>query len=477
MHNVIFDYLQTSALSTMSLLSAEEHVLKRIIEGMDSTKLRKFFDIDSTVSWISDNGYRRVALQFPDYILSVSAVIATLLEKECNGGVKTYILADTTYRSCCVDLIAAEQCSADCIVHYGDSCMSETITTVPTRFVFGDVDIEWGKLEEAVNEYKDKFESNCCLLFDAIYANKSDALFNFLNKFSGIESLFNCKLIDPSNNPGDSQPSTSSVRFCLGRVPPKEKQNITVVFIGETSSPLLPLWLMTNLHCISVFTFSPITLKYSFERTRATQLLRKRLFLIEKLRDAQTVGLVLNTLNLVGYKEALERARKLCKVAGKKSYTVAIGKINEPKLSNFANDIEAFIVLSCPYGVILDVSDFYRPILSLFEAEAALNPQCKWSAGDGWTAEFRNFLNDEMGSETDIKPDLSLITGKMRGMGVEDTVDSDINSCGALSAYTAGDYFSQRIWKGLDDRCGGESVTVQEGRSGVASKYNSEPLT
>lgn len=51
--------------------------------------------------------------------------------------------------------------------------MSEIINRIPTRFVFGDVSIEWGKLEEAVHEYKDKFEPNCCLLFDAIYANSS----------------------------------------------------------------------------------------------------------------------------------------------------------------------------------------------------------------------------------------------------------------------------------------------------------------
>ncbi|CAG9530452.1 unnamed protein product [Cercopithifilaria johnstoni] len=465
---------ETSALPTMNLLSTEEHILTQLTKDMDNIKLRKFFDIDSTILWINNNGYRRVALQFPDYFLSVSAVIATLLENNCNGDVKTYVLADTTYQSCCVDLIAAEQCGADCIVHYGDSCMSETINSIPTRFVFGDVNIEWEKLEEAVHKCKDKFEPNCCLLFDTIYASSSDILFDLLSKFSGMGSLFNCKLVDRSNNLKHGQPSTSNMDCCLGRVLPNGKQNMTLLFIGEASSPILPLWLMTNLNCTSVFTFSPITLKYSFERTPATRLLRKRLFLIEKLRDAQTVGLVLNASNLIGYGEVLERTRKLCKVAGKKSYTLAIGKINEPKLSNFANDIEAFIVLSCPYGIILDVSDFYRPVLSLFEAESALNPHCKWLAGDGWTAEFRNFLHDEMSNETEIKPDLSLITGKMRAMGIED--NGDINSCNALSAYIAGDYFSQRTWKGLDDRYGSESVTVQEGRSGVASKYNSEPF-
>lgn len=53
---------------------------------------------------------------------------------------------------------------------------------------------------------------------------------------------------------------------CLGRIAPNMKHNMTVLFVGETISPLLPLWLMTNLNCTSVFTFSPITLDHSFER-------------------------------------------------------------------------------------------------------------------------------------------------------------------------------------------------------------------
>ncbi|KAM3727661.1 2-(3-amino-3-carboxypropyl)histidine synthase subunit [Dirofilaria immitis] len=440
---------------------------------MDTTELKRFFDFDSTVSWINNHGYRRIALQFPDYILSLSADVATLLEEECNGNAKTYILADTTYQSCCVDLVAAEQCNADCIIHYGDSCMSKTTNRIPIWYVFGNASIEWEKLKEAVHEYKDKFERYCCLLYDAAYANSSDALFDYLNKVSGIESLFNCKLLYRFNNLDQS--TTTNIDCCLGRVSPEKKQNMTLLFIGDIDSPLLPLWLMTNLNCTTVFTFSPNTLKYSFEKTSAIRFLKKRLFLIEKLRDAQTVGIVINTLDLVGYKEVLGRTRKLCKVAGKKSYTLAIGKINVSKLSNFANDIEAFIVLSCPYGIILDISDFYRPVLSVFEAEAALNPQCEWLAGDGWTAEFKNFLHNEIGNEVDVKSDLSLITGKMRFMGVKDNFNCDINSCNALTAYTAGDYFSQRTWKGLDNSYAGESVVMQEGRSGVASKYSSEP--
>jgi diphthamide biosynthesis protein 2 len=34
------------------------------------------------------------------------------------------ILADTAYGQCCVDEVAAEHFSADCLVHYGPACLS-----------------------------------------------------------------------------------------------------------------------------------------------------------------------------------------------------------------------------------------------------------------------------------------------------------------------------------------------------------------
>ncbi|VDN08080.1 unnamed protein product [Thelazia callipaeda] len=471
---------------------------------MDSTKLRTFFDVDSTVSWVKRNRYHRIALQFPDSLVPFAVDIATTLESESGEDVKTYILPDTTYRSCCVDWLAAEQCNADCIIHYGDSCLSKTINHLPVRFVFGYASINWQELEKAVKKCCNKFEKNCCLLFDSVYLSSEDGLCDILSKFDDLKSLFICKIIDQFNDVQHSQPSSSNDACCLGRILPPKNQCMTVLFIGEVDSPLLPLWLMTNLNCTSVFTFSPTTLQYSFEKTATSRILKKRLYLIERLRDAQTVGLVVSTLDLDGYKEALERIRKLCKLAGKKYYTLAVGKINAPKLSNFANDIEVFIILSCPYGILLDVSDFYRPVLSFFEAEVALNPKSSWSACEGWTAEFKNLLHSEydIGSEVDITSDLSLVTGKIRSMCFRNDVDGDVNTCNAVSQYSAGnfssfynvlwgiqiidnssydmssvsgDYFSKRTWKGMDDSYGAENVVVQKGRSGIAMKYDSEP--
>ncbi|VDN18348.1 unnamed protein product [Gongylonema pulchrum] len=438
---------------------------------MNDEELRMFVDVDGTISWIKEHEYSRVALQFPDQFLCFSSAIAVIIEKEFGGGVKTFILANTACRSCCVDVLGASQCAADCIVHYGDSCMTGTSNRLPVRYVYGNMPVECGKLRKALEQHKDKFEQKCCLLYDAMYASSGDKLFKILKEFFGTGSLFHCELIERC---GATDPSTSDATNCLGRRVPKDDGNWTVLFIGEESSPLLPLWLMSNLSCTTLFTFSPVTLQCSFSRTHASVHLRKRLLLIEKLRDARTVGIVVNTLDTVGYGEAIERTRKLCAVAGKKSYTLAVGQINVPKLSNFANDVEAFVVLSCPYGVILDVSDYYRPVVSLFEAEVALNSKHLWLAGDGWTAEFKNFIHDEIGKTAEENTEMSLVTGKIRSMGIAE-VDSNENSCTALSAYSAGDYFSGRTWKGLDDGYAVENTGIQEGRSGVASHYKSEP--
>lgn len=76
----------------------EEVVAGHNLQGMDETQLRAFFDIDGTVSWVKLHEYSRIALQFPDYFLRFSANVAALLESDCDGNAKTFILADTTYR-------------------------------------------------------------------------------------------------------------------------------------------------------------------------------------------------------------------------------------------------------------------------------------------------------------------------------------------------------------------------------------------
>jgi diphthamide biosynthesis protein 2 len=87
------------------------------IDNIDS-----YYEIERTCQHILEGGYSRIALQFPDELLPDSASVASNLRDRT--GKSVFILADTSYGSCCVDEVAAEHISADFIVHYGRSCLS-----------------------------------------------------------------------------------------------------------------------------------------------------------------------------------------------------------------------------------------------------------------------------------------------------------------------------------------------------------------
>jgi len=70
-----------------------------------------------------------------------------------------------------------------------------------------------------------------------------------------------------------------------------------------------------------------ISIFHMFSPSSSRQL-RRRLFLIEKLRDARTVGLVVGTLSTEGFREAINRMRELCKAAAKKLYVLSVGKVS-----------------------------------------------------------------------------------------------------------------------------------------------------
>lgn len=67
-------------------------------QALDAAELDHFFDIEATVSWLNERKYLRIALQFPDQFLCVAVKVARRLEELCDSTVKSYILADASYK-------------------------------------------------------------------------------------------------------------------------------------------------------------------------------------------------------------------------------------------------------------------------------------------------------------------------------------------------------------------------------------------
>lgn len=111
----------------------------------DTASLVDIYDVKETTAWILEHQHRIVGLQFPDELLPhsipvlqalrralASEVVGASGKSRAAAEVELYIMADTTYGSCCVDEVAAQHVSADAVVHYGNACLSSCAPRPPS---------------------------------------------------------------------------------------------------------------------------------------------------------------------------------------------------------------------------------------------------------------------------------------------------------------------------------------------------------
>lgn len=90
--------------------------------------------------------YKAVALQFPDELLPdsvrvVQALTNAVTQRTGDSVIpKLFVLADTTFSSCCPDEITAQHYHADAIVHFGYACLSRTLR-LPVFYVHETSDV------------------------------------------------------------------------------------------------------------------------------------------------------------------------------------------------------------------------------------------------------------------------------------------------------------------------------------------------
>ncbi|CAA9990328.1 diphthamide synthesis protein, putative [Plasmodium knowlesi strain H] len=140
------------------------------------------YDVELAAGIISKNNYQRVAVQLPDCMLEDSLLLSNAIKGEldkgggsplpssyestgmitpcCGGksrtedeyicgkedntvgstpnGVNIYILGDTSLNECCEDYVSAEHVKADVLLHYGPSCQSLVVSSIPSVYFFSE---------------------------------------------------------------------------------------------------------------------------------------------------------------------------------------------------------------------------------------------------------------------------------------------------------------------------------------------------
>lgn len=212
--------------------------------------------------------------------------------------------------------------------------------------------------------------------------------------------------------------------------------------------------------------------------------MRRRNFSIEKCKDAQSIGIVVGTLATAGYLNVVDRIKTLARNRGTRTYLISVGKINPAKLANFM-DIDCFVFVGCPENNIYTSRDFYKPLLSVFEAELALNPAWHDQYTTVYSVDFSEVLEsgkhhrvaDETNGNKEF--DISLVTGKVRSLQVNDDELNDLNGSTQIERKTnqvmqtnSSSTFQSRTWTGLNMDLGqNEPAKIEKGRSGIAIKY------
>jgi diphthamide biosynthesis protein 2 len=121
----------------------------------------------------------------------------------------------------------------------------------------------------------------------------------------------------------------------LGRqfsLPSKHELDIyDAVFLGTNDKTLITLFMSLPVNACHYFDGLTI---YKYNILKSLWF-KRRNFLIEKIKDAVTFGILIASLNVENYLTITENLKSILKQVGKKIYTFNVGKITPAKLANF----------------------------------------------------------------------------------------------------------------------------------------------
>ncbi|RDY04163.1 2-(3-amino-3-carboxypropyl)histidine synthase subunit 2, partial [Mucuna pruriens] len=403
------------------------------------------YDIAASAHFIHTNNFTRVALQFPDNLLKDSTRVVTSLrnklqslKSEHDTHVGFFVMADTAYGSCCIDEVGASHVNAHCVIHYGHTCFSPT-TNLPAFLVFGKASICIADCVESVSNYALTNSKPVMVLYGLEYAHSMQQI-----KEALLESSMSCRF-DPKSEvhfadvPSSVMFPSKDIKKINGLQEPASGCNgasETIYRIGgltwklpegQNMDDYLLFWIGLDDSAFAnvVLTFNACEIvRYDANENRMVtdlfqqrRILKRRYYLVERAKDANIVGILVGTLGVAGYLHIINQMMELITGAGKKAYTLVMGRPNPAKLANFPevkfhyilsiyfnlplsenlltefdfHQCDVFLYVSCAQTALLDSKEYLAPVITPFEAMIAFNRGSQWTGA--YVMEFRDLIN------------------------------------------------------------------------------------
>ena len=223
-------------------------------------------------------------MQFPDELLRFSNEISRLLKEKTSKNF--YILADTTFGSCCVDEIAAQHVNAQLIIHYGHACLTFTrYSHVLYIFPKGYLSVS-----ELVSRFKARFkiEEKYLIFWDVQFDHLMSSLRSNLEEIGYTDILWS--EIKKTIHGKESKDKRLNSIY---NIPENVLLQINCVYIGYESLSC------TNLQMSTSKSFTIYDPKNStFSLLSSSKLLSRRYYLVQRVKDANRIGIVVGTLGI-----------------------------------------------------------------------------------------------------------------------------------------------------------------------------------
>ncbi|KAI9642423.1 Diphthamide biosynthesis protein 2 [Ciborinia camelliae] len=414
---------------------------------LSDEELYDVYEISRTVKEIREGGWKKIALQFSDGMLSDAPRIFQELEnrlrklpaessssetaKKEDSSLETdfsspsanlttssirhklFILADTSYGSCCVDEIAAEHVDAQVVVHYGRACLSPT-ARLPVIYVFTSRPLEHESVVQAFeNTYPEK-DSKIVIMADITYHSHIPSLVTRLQD-GGYGNILAPEI---THDPSAIIPN----RKLEEGVDMKE---YSLFHISEPPSALL-LTLSSRVRDMHIYSTDSTTGNET-TKTNTARALMRRYALLTSLSSCPVFGILINTLSVTNYLPTVNSLASLIRSKGKKSYTFVVGKVNAAKLANFS-EIEGWVVVGCWESSLVEGEALFKPVITPFELALALQSDDErvWS-GD-WVADFNALNLQDNTAPLSAEPANSDVEEPENGHATGDAEDSEEES-------------------------------------------------
>lgn len=410
-----------STADSIDLVQPSFHLASQLDQHPTREDVLTKYEIDRTVAEIRRGKWRRVALQFSDELLvdapavyeALSAGLAahnppgasSTCQTKTNDqdAVKTasertslvahssqmrlYILGDTSYGACCVDEIAAEHVDADVVVHYGRACLSPT-ARLPVIYVFTVQPLAIDSVVGAFQRIFQDVRERVVLMADVSYSHHLPSLFEALTLL-GYINLHVANIIHDPSSPLPNRTVPDEVR---GDSTQLKQWHILHISQPPDSLLLILSSRICQMHIYSTTNVSSNLPAGSLSSNTALAL-RRRYALLTSVSSASIIGILINTLSVKNYLHVVERVKRQIVAAGKKYYTMVVGKVNAAKMANFT-EIEGWVVIGCWESSLIDNKDLWKPVITPFELELALRRVDERVWTGKWISDFHSVLEE-----------------------------------------------------------------------------------